>query len=172
MAVFNCWFLFLQFPAFCKISRICVFSKFIFFSLLNVWLWEWAFNYMGEIRRNWKPGWENRNFYRFLAILGFVANSFSIVGWLPWSFSLKVSNSLFSHSVLGPLVDLLVGACDSPISPSSSEPSDSFSTSSTSAMFPLELSARLVPLGEEGVPCVRGDWFLDICFLCFLYLWA
>ena len=35
-----------------------VFSKNIYFSsLLNVWLWEWAFNYMGEIRRNWKPEW-------------------------------------------------------------------------------------------------------------------
>src|ERR1700733_10277732 len=27
-------------------------TKFIFSSLLNVWLWERAFNYMGEIRRN------------------------------------------------------------------------------------------------------------------------
>jgi len=30
-----------------------VFSENIYFSsLLNVWLWEWAFNFMGEIRRN------------------------------------------------------------------------------------------------------------------------
>ena len=60
MAVYYCLFLFLQFPTFCKISRICVFSKFIFSSFLNVWLWERAFNSMGEIRRNWKRGgkWE------------------------------------------------------------------------------------------------------------------
>jgi len=92
----------------------------------------------------------------FLTIFGFDANSFSRVGWLPWSLSLKVSYSLFSRSVLRPLMDLLTKAWDSLISPSSFEPLDSCSTSSTSTVFPLELSARLAPLGEEGVPFVRG----------------
>ena len=41
------------------ISNTCEIPKFVFseiyfiFRILNVWLWEWAFNYMGVIRRNW-----------------------------------------------------------------------------------------------------------------------
>ena len=88
----------------------------------------------------------------FLAIFVFDANSFSRVGWLPWSLSLKVSCSLFSRSDLRPLVDLLIEAWDSPISPSSSEQSDSCSSSSTSTIFPLELSANAISIAGTPLP--------------------